>query len=322
MAGSLAWSRVGAGDAQPLAGGGSSWLRPTANGTLSTRDTRLAELRSILDQIRVLASDIETATIKESHRIELRRQETAIEDQALNAIHRAMSALDQKAEPAIARAGREGWLETRRKALSFPAPFRLSLVAAALLVIAVSGTSRVHHVPDVTRPEAGVNASALSRGAPAERTVLGPAASRPPARERGQAPRPTEAEVTGRLVVRDRRAADRALADLAARVGGAEVASLRESAGAVVEFVVPTSGYPDFAARLAGLGRWLPDRLDRKPEHISDAYAAYPGSEAFPRALRIRVRVIGGSARESVIPPTRSVPVTRRHPALSRSSSP
>jgi hypothetical protein len=68
------------------------------------------------------------------------------------------------------------------------------------------------------------------------------------------------ADVVGRLAVKDRGTAERALGDVLARAGGV-VISRREEAGiTVVEVVVPKATYPDFSKGLALIGVWRPER--------------------------------------------------------------
>jgi len=77
------------------------------------------------------------------------------------------------------------------------------------------------------------------------------------------------AHVIGRLTVKDRQAANRELAELLSRVGGAETARRAEGAGDTVDLVIPRAAYPAFAEGLARIGSWrretepleLPDRV-------------------------------------------------------------
>ena len=73
-------------------------------------------------------------------------------------------------------------------------------------------------------------------------------------------------DASGRLAVDDREAAERALAELRARLGVAE--SFRRDAGeggVLIEMVVPRQGYADFARGLAAIGRWTADREPAVP---------------------------------------------------------
>jgi anti-sigma factor RsiW len=73
-------------------------------------------------------------------------------------------------------------------------------------------------------------------------------------------------DASGRLAVDDREAAERALAELRARLGVAE--SFRRDAGeggVLIELVVPRQGYADFARGLAAIGRWTADREPAGP---------------------------------------------------------
>jgi hypothetical protein len=69
----------------------------------------------------------------------------------------------------------------------------------------------------------------------------------------------TRPEVSGRLVVADRVAARRALAELVRAHGGREL-SRPGTADETVEVFLPGSAYREFAKGLARLGQWLPDR--------------------------------------------------------------
>lgn len=67
------------------------------------------------------------------------------------------------------------------------------------------------------------------------------------------------APVVGRLTVKDRKAAERELAELLARVGGTETARRTEGGGATVDLVVPRAAYAAFAQGLARIGSWVPE---------------------------------------------------------------
>ena len=73
--------------------------------------------------------------------------------------------------------------------------------------------------------------------------------------------------VVGRLTVKDRQAADRELAELLARVGGAETARRADAGGATVDLVVPRAAYAAFAQGLARIGSWRPER---EPAELPD----------------------------------------------------
>jgi outer membrane biosynthesis protein TonB len=68
------------------------------------------------------------------------------------------------------------------------------------------------------------------------------------------------ADVAGRLAVKDRAAATRALADLVAKAGGTEVARNAGADVTVVELTLPRAAWPEFTGELAGLGTWTPER--------------------------------------------------------------
>jgi hypothetical protein len=67
-------------------------------------------------------------------------------------------------------------------------------------------------------------------------------------------------DASGRLSVGDREAADRALADLRARLGATEAFRRDAADGVLVEVVVPRTAFADFARGLSGIGRWTWDR--------------------------------------------------------------
>jgi hypothetical protein len=65
------------------------------------------------------------------------------------------------------------------------------------------------------------------------------------------------ADVVGRLSVKDREAAHRALVELLVRVRGTEIARRDEPTGTVVDVVVPPGSYAEFSQQLARLGSWV-----------------------------------------------------------------
>jgi len=65
--------------------------------------------------------------------------------------------------------------------------------------------------------------------------------------------------VAGRLTVKDRQVADRELAELLTRVGGAMTARRAEAGSAVIDVVVPGAAYTAFAEGLGRIGSWAPD---------------------------------------------------------------
>jgi Putative zinc-finger len=69
----------------------------------------------------------------------------------------------------------------------------------------------------------------------------------------------SSASVVGRLTVKDRQAADRELAELLSRVGGAETGRHAQAGGDTVGLVVPRAAYRAFAQGLARIGAWLPE---------------------------------------------------------------
>ena len=116
----------------------------------------------------------------------------------------------------------------------------------------------------------------LARAAPApasERNAESAAGPAPPAREarkadarpdaaasRLSALRSAPTDVSGRLVVKDREAAARALTGLVAKAGGAEVARNSVAEAMVIEVTIPRAAWAEFTQDLAALGTWTPDR--------------------------------------------------------------
>jgi len=82
-------------------------------------------------------------------------------------------------------------------------------------------------------------------------------------------------DMSGRLTVGDRAAADRALADLGGRLGVAQAFRREEPDGALIEWMVPREVYAEFVRGLAGIGRWT---ADREPATL-------------PTRVRVQVRV-------------------------------
>ena len=98
------------------------------------------------------------------------------------------------------------------------------------------------------------------RGAPAD--AAAPAPAREAARESAKlsALRPTAADLSGHLVVKDRDAAARALTELATRAGGREITRRATADATVMELVIPRAAWAEFARGLARLGTWSPER--------------------------------------------------------------
>jgi len=104
-----------------------------------------------------------------------------------------------------------------------------------------------------SRPAPALEGRADSEG---DKVVRSPAPAVPPRSAMRVLP---SADVVGRLAVKDRDAAERALGELLVRAGGV-VLSRREEAGAtVVEVAVPKTAYLEFSQELARIGTWRPE---------------------------------------------------------------
>jgi len=136
---------------------------------------------------------------------------------------------------------------------------------------ATSGAGRVlpeaTHAP--TRPRAARAASAPPE--PARRAEpAAPAAPRAgdfmakgaaaPAASRSMTGESTAAVLPGLLTVRDRAYARRALAELVARLGGAELSEHPDEEAVVVEVVLPAAAYAEFVRGLGRIGTWTAAR--------------------------------------------------------------
>ena len=72
-------------------------------------------------------------------------------------------------------------------------------------------------------------------------------------------------DVSGRLAVTDREAATRALAELMAKTGGAEIARRTAADAIVIELTIPRAAWAEFTRDLAALGTWT---LDFEPAEL------------------------------------------------------
>ena len=71
--------------------------------------------------------------------------------------------------------------------------------------------------------------------------------------------------VSGVLTVKDRKEAERALADLISRTGARETGRRQEGSASIVDVVVPQANYADFTRELAGLGSF---RIEGQPAEV------------------------------------------------------
>jgi Putative zinc-finger len=81
-----------------------------------------------------------------------------------------------------------------------------------------------------------------------------------PAAPRSMTAEPAAAVLPGILTVRDRADARRALAELVARLGGAELSEHSDDEAVVVEVVVPAAAYAEFVRGLGRIGTWAATR--------------------------------------------------------------
>ncbi|MBI4637490.1 MAG: zf-HC2 domain-containing protein [Candidatus Rokubacteria bacterium] len=153
------------------------------------------------------------------------------------------------------------------------------------------GAGAVREAPDAARASKGASAPPAAKGAPGESTAAGPTAPAPPDKtervpgsradaieaEPKRAPAsprlamkaPALADVSGRLSVADREAAERALGDLVARLGGAEVSRDADKEGGAVTIRIPREAFAELVQGLGRIGRWLPDREPADlPTHV------------------------------------------------------
>jgi hypothetical protein len=100
---------------------------------------------------------------------------------------------------------------------------------------------------DVSKERAQDAASPLLRPSGAAKSALGTAI------------------VAGRLAVKDREAAEQALSDLLSRLKATELSRRRDSAGLVVEVLVPKDAYPELTRGLARIGSWT---LEAEPAEL------------------------------------------------------
>jgi hypothetical protein len=94
------------------------------------------------------------------------------------------------------------------------------------------------------------------RDSPAEKAKRAPAQL--PAGPRAAMNALPAADVTGRLTVKDRGAAESAVVDLVTRTGGTLVSRRADSDGTVMDVVVPRASYAEFSGGLGRIGAWLP----------------------------------------------------------------
>ena len=70
---------------------------------------------------------------------------------------------------------------------------------------------------------------------------------------------PAESAASGRLIVGDREAALRAVAELLQRVGAREISRRSEGAVTVIEVSLAREAYAELARGLSRIGRWTPE---------------------------------------------------------------
>src|SRR5438132_8143609 len=171
----------------------------------------------------------------------------------------------------------------RRGAPALPWPVKLPLAAAAAVLVGVTVahllrmTPELQHAARIEPPSPAVTEAprpqeppATPGGSPGPKAKAEPV---PATRERREgrakdladaatsqrsALRATAADVSGRLVVPDREAAARALTELVAKAGGAEVTRSAAPDAMVIEVRIPRTAWAEFTREVAALGTWTP----------------------------------------------------------------
>ena len=154
-----------------------------------------------------------------------------------------------------------------RRAVPREAPRAVAPGGARPVERATSGAGRV--LPEATHAPTQPRA-ARAASAPPEPPPAAPAAPRAddimakgaaaPAASRSMTAEPAAAVLPGLLTVRDRADARRALAELVARLGGAELSEHSDEEAVVVEVALPAAAYAEFVRGLGRIGTWAATR--------------------------------------------------------------
>ena len=182
----------------------------------------------------------------------------------------------------LAAARPEPWHRRLLRALFLPWPAKLPLEALAIVLIGVIVVTMFSETPEVQQAARVEPPSrAIEPAPPAEPEELAATL----ADDAGDATRPRDlenaaresakpdvadaqlaaravvpADVSGRLVVKDRDAAARALPEIVVKARGREVARHAVADATVIELAIPRENWTEFARELAQLGTWSPER--------------------------------------------------------------
>jgi hypothetical protein len=105
-----------------------------------------------------------------------------------------------------------------------------------------------------------ISSAPVASSAPMRKDVVAEARARGAARETELALARPAMTISGRLVVQDREAAERAVAVLVQHVGGREIARREAGDATRVELEVDRTVWPELTRGLIAIGTWLPDR--------------------------------------------------------------
>ena len=105
-----------------------------------------------------------------------------------------------------------------------------------------------------------ISSAPVAPSAPMRKDLVAEARARGAARETELALARPAMTVSGRLVVQDREAAERAVAALVQHVGGREIARREAGDATRVELEIDRTVWPELTRGLIAIGSWLPDR--------------------------------------------------------------
>lgn len=114
-----------------------------------------------------------------------------------------------------------------------------------------------------------VRSAPAAPSAPMRKDVVAGARARDAARETELALVRSAVTISGRLVVQNREAAERAVVALVQRVGGREIGRREAGDAARLELEIDRRAWPELTRGLTAIGIWLPDReLDELPPRL------------------------------------------------------